>query len=254
MKSLLLAIICTALTALGTADVRGQEVAYPALLSEEFVNKYPYSMAGQVIFSSGIRDYQGSASVVFRRSVLTAAHNLWDAENGWSTNVEFNRARTSTTNPNRAFAHRLFIFAGYQTNARRYGADSVRAFAFDLGGLRFPTALAGGSYAGWRADFSLLNGGAYNIALGYGAVRHNGDDLLFVEPSHGFDQIYKSFFENRSLTFEGGMSGGPVFADIGGGDMRIVGVIVAGSDDPPTGGIRALNPGAARFLTTYLRY
>jgi hypothetical protein len=78
--------------------------------------------------------------------------------------------------------------------------------------------------------------------------------MLFVEPTQAFQQIYSAFFETEALTFEGGMSGGPVFADIGAGEMRIVGVIVAGGDNPPTGGVRALNLGAARFLTTYLRY
>jgi hypothetical protein len=253
MKSLLLALICTALTAL-TPALRAAEVAYPAPLGEELTKKFPYSMAGQIIFSSGDRDYQGSATVVFRRSVLTAAHNLWDSENGWSSNVEFNRSRNGAATPNQAFAHRLFVYAGYRDAARRFSPDSVRAFAFDLGGLRFPVALANGSYAGWRADYRSLTGDAYNIALGYGADTHSGDELLFVEPSLAFDQIYGAFFENSSLTFEGGMSGGPVFADIGSGDIRIVGVIVAGSDDPPTGGIRALNQGAARFLITYLRY
>jgi V8-like Glu-specific endopeptidase len=253
MKSLLLALISTALAALIPA-LRAADVAYPAPLGEELARKFPYSMAGQVIFSSGNRDYQGSATVVFKRSVLTAAHNLWDSENGWSTNVEFNRARNGVATPNKAFAHRLYVFAGYKTNVQRTGADSLRAFAFDLGGLRFRSEVANGSYAGWRADYRLLTGAAQNVALGYGADRHSGDELLFVEPTLAFDQIYGGFFENSSLTFEGGMSGGPIFADIGSGDFRVVGVIVAGSDDPPTGGIRALNPAAARFLTTYLRY
>ena len=111
MKSLLLALISTALAAL-TPALRAADVAYPALLGEELTKKFPYSMTGQVIFSSGDRDYQGSATVVFKRSVLTAAHNLWDSENGWSTNVEFNRSRNGTATPNQAFAHRLFVFAG----------------------------------------------------------------------------------------------------------------------------------------------
>jgi len=33
-----------------------------------------------------------------------------------------------------------------------------------------------------------------------------------------------------------------------------VGVIVAGSDNPPAGGIRALDADAASFINTYLRY
>lgn len=253
MKSLL-ASIFFGFAALWSSTVSGQNVSYPARLTSEYMDRFPYSMAGQLIFTSGEADYQGSGTVVYKRSVLTAAHNCWDIDNGWSTNVEFNRARSGAATPNRLFARRIYVFAGYQGNARKYGTDSLRAFASDLGGLRFPTALAGGSYAGWRSDFNLLTGGAYNIALGYGADRHSGDDLLFVEPNFAFTQIYATFFENESLTFEGGMSGGPIFAEVAPGDLRIAGVIVAGSDDPPSGGVRALNAAAAQFLKTYLTY
>jgi hypothetical protein len=229
-------------------------VAYPAPLGAESIERFPFSMTGQLIFTSGDLDYQGTGTVVHKRSVLTAAHNCWDINNGWSTHVEFNRARSGATVPNQAFARRIYVFAGYPGSARTYGADSVRAFASDLGGLRFPTAVAHGSFAGWRADFGLLTGSSYNIALGYGADQHSGDDLLFVEPRQAFDQIYSTFFENGSLTFEGGMSGGPIFAEVAAGDLRLAGVIVAGSDDPPTGGVRALNSAAARFLRLYLTY
>jgi V8-like Glu-specific endopeptidase len=253
MKSLLISILFGA-AAWWAPTAVAQTVSYPSLLGAEAIERFPFSMAGQLIFASGDLDYQGSGTVVYKRSVLTAAHNCWDIDNGWSTNVEFNRARAGSATPNQAFARRIYVFAGYQGNARRYGADSVRAFAADLGGLRFPTALAKGSFAGWRADFSLLTGGAYNVALGYGADQHTGDDLLFVEPSFAFEQIYTTFFENESLTFEGGMSGGPIFAEVAPGDLRLTGVIVAGSDDPPTGAVRALNAAAARFLRAYLTY
>ena len=253
MKFLLNSILFSA-AALWTPLASAQSVAYPELLTAEAVDRFPFSMAGQLIFSSGNADYQGSGTVVHKRSVLTAAHNCWDINNGWSTYVEFNRARSGAATPNQAFARRIYVFAGYQGSAQQYGPDSVRAFANDLGGLRFPTALAAGSFAGWRADFSLLTGESYNVALGYGADRHSGDHLLFVEPSVAFAQIYSTFFENASLTFEGGMSGGPIFAEVAQGDLRLTGVIVAGSDDPPTGGVRALNSTAARFLRSYLTY
>jgi V8-like Glu-specific endopeptidase len=253
MKSFLLGIIFSA-AALWQAPAIAQNVAYPAAMGPQQIAQFPYSMAGQLIFTSGGLDYQGTGTVVSKRSVLTAAHNCWDINSGWSTNVEFNRARSGATIPNQAFARRIYVFAGYQGSAIRYGSDSARAFASDLGGLRFPTALANGSYAGWRADASLLTGDTYNIALGYGADQHTGDDLLFVEPSYAFNPIYGAFFENESLTFEGGMSGGPIFAEVSAGDLRVTGVIVAGSDDPPTGGVRALNAAAARFLRAYLTY
>ena len=253
MKPLFLGTILGA-AAILTLAAESQTVAYPNILSPEFTQTFPYSMAGQLIFSSGTLDYQGSGTVVYKRSVLTAAHNCWDIDNGWSTYIEFNRARNGAATPNQAYARRIYVFAGYQGSARRYGADSARAFSSDLGGIRFPKALANGSYSGWRADTGFLTGTSYNIALGYGADQHSGDNLLFVEPNFSFELIYGAFLENLSLTFEGGMSGGPVFAEVAEGDLRVTGVIVAGSDDPPTGGIRALDAAASRFLKTYLTY
>jgi V8-like Glu-specific endopeptidase len=248
LHSILCALAAAAL------PLQAQDVARPALLGGELTKTYPYSMAGQLIFTSGDTDFQGSATVIFKRSVVTAAHNMWDPDNGWSTNVEFNRARDGEQIATRSFATRLFVMGGYQGGAARFGANSLRAFAYDLGGMRFALPLADGSYAGWRADVSLLKGDAYNVALGYGADRHSGDEMLFVEPFLSFYQTYSAFFENDSLTFEGGMSGGPVFAETDSGEMRLVAVIVAGSDDPPGGGIRALTLPAARFIATYLHY
>jgi V8-like Glu-specific endopeptidase len=230
------------------------EVSYPAVLGANLTKTFPYSMGGQLIFTSGDLDYQGSGTVVYGRSVLTAAHNLWDADEGWSYNVEFNRARSGQKIAKQAYASRMFVLGGYQTFAGRYGADSLRAFAYDLGGLRLSSAPADGSYAGWTSDFRLLTGDNYNICLGYGADKHSGDDLLYVEPSKSFNATYGAFLENNSLTFEGGMSGGPVFAELPDGSLRVVAIIVAGSDDPPSGGIRGINAAGAQFISTYLRY
>ena len=236
------------------SPLAAQDVNYPAPVGAELTKKFPYSMAGQLIFASGDTDYQGSGTVVNKLSVLTAAHNVWDADNGWSYDMEFNRARSGQKIAAKVMASRLFVFGGYQSAAARYGPDSVRAFAYDLGGVRFNMMPADGSYAGWKSNLSLLTGNTYNICIGYGAETHTGDDMLFVEPNLSFYQTYNAFFENDSLTFEGGMSGGPVFAEVAPNDLRIVGVIVAGSDDPPTGGIRAINAAGARFISVYLRY
>jgi hypothetical protein len=230
------------------------QVSYPAIFSANLTNTFPYSMSGQLIFTSGRQDYQGSGAVIHRRSVLTAAHNLWDADQGWSYNIEFNRARDGRKIAKQAFSSRMFVLGGYQTYTGRFGAESLRAFAFDIGGLRFSTPPADGSFAGWKSDLRLLTGANYNICLGYGADTHSGDELLFVEPPTSFRSTYGAFLENTSLTFEGGMSGGPVFAELPDGSMRIAGIIVAGSEDPPAGGIRAINSTAAQFIARYLRY
>lgn len=228
--------------------------ADPAPLSVEAAAGFPYSMVGQLVFTSGDGDYQGSGTLIHRRSVLTAGHNLWDEFSGWSTDVEFNRGRHGDEMLSQDIATRLFLFSGYRTTVFKFGSTSEQAFANDLGGLRFAADVAGGTFVGWKAKTSLLLEDANCIAVGYGAVTHSGDEPLFVEPTGGFEIVRGGFFENYGITFEGGMSGGPVLVEAAPGDWRVMGVIVAGTEKPnPSGGIRALNSAAATFISTYLR-
>ncbi len=231
-----------------------QAVEKPTVLSAELSKKSPFTMAGQLIFRSGSSSYEGSGTVVYSKSVLTAAHNVWDATNGWSTDIRFNRARNGTSIASHQFANRLYVFGAYRSVAARYGQDSDRSFASDLGGLRFNVAPAGGAYAGWRADTRLLAAGAPVLCLGYGAEFHSGDELLIVRSTAGFAPVLGAFMESTGLTFEGGMSGGPIFSEVAPDDLRLVGIVVAGSDTPPAGGIHALDADAAGFIATYLRY
>ena len=234
--------------------VQAQAIEKPVVLNADAVRKSPYSMSGQLIFRSGQSYYQGSGTVVYSKSVLTAAHNLWDPVNGWSTDVRFNRARAGSAVASRQIASRIYVFGSYRSVAARYGAESSRSFASDLGGLRFNVAPAGGAYAGWRADARLLAAGAPVLCLGYGAEFHSGDDLLAVRSGAGFSTVVGAFMESTGLTFEGGMSGGPILAEVAPDDFRIVGIVVAGSDAPAAAGIRALDAAGASFLATYLRY
>ena len=231
-----------------------QGISTPAPLGAELTRKFPFSMAGQLIFKNGASYYEGTGTVVYQRSVLTAAHNLWSPEAGWSTDMRFNRARNGASAASRQSANRLFVFGSYRNAAAQYGQESVRAFANDLGGLRFNGMPASGMYAGWRADTTLLTAGRTSIGLGYGAETHSGDELLIVRSSTPFNPILGAFLENFSLTFEAGMSGGPVLVEVAPNEFRIVGVVVAGSEKPPAGAIRAIDAAGAAFINTYLRY
>lgn len=226
----------------------------PALLAQDTSLEFPYTMVGQILFTSGADEYQGSGTVIKKRSVLTAAHNLWDVDGGWSTDVEFNRGRYGTRILSQQTASRLFIFAGYKSSSLRNGPDADVSFARDTGGMRFSAVLADGGFAKYKPNIPYITGSAYNIAVGYGADLHSGDDPLFVEPAFGFTKTVGAFYEVEDTTFEAGMSGGPVFAEIAPGDLRVVGVIVSGTDDPPTAGIRAIASTGAKFIGTYLKY
>jgi hypothetical protein len=214
---------------------------------------YPYSMVGVLDFRSGYDEYVGSGTVVRPYSVLTAAHNLWDRWAGWSTRIYFERAVYEDEGLSRQSANRKYILAGYAQNAFYYGGDSIRTFSRDLGGVRFPATVAEGSAAGWWPNPATLTGPDYNVVLGYGAETHSGRELLSVEPGFAFYRTFGAYYENDSIVVEAGMSGGPVLAPNGNGTLFVVGLVVAGSDRPPSSGVRVLDSVAARFIRTYLR-
>lgn len=228
-------------------------LSHPAPLGEGLTKTFPHSMAGQLIFKNGSKHYLASGTVVHGHSVLTAAHNLWSPDSGWSTDVRFNRARNGASIASREFSNRIFVFASYRSSAARQGAESSQAFSSDFGGLRFRKMPADGMHAGWKVAPDLLTGGAANFSLGYGASAHSGDQLLAVSATSRFVPTLGALMQNFSLTFEQGMSGGPVFAAVAENDWRVVGVVVAGSDDPPAGAIHAIDAQGAAFIETYLR-
>jgi len=241
-KTLLALLLCSPLFARATE--------FPAPIGENTARTYPYAMIGQVLFNSG-GPYIATGTVINPRSVLTAAHALYDRREGWSTNVRFRRSTYGSTYLEQRSARRLFVLARYQELADSQGTASPAAFSKDLGGVKCRSTFSGGSTARWSVDTTLLTGSAYNIALGYGAVTHSGDKLLYVEPTEGFYQSYKAFYENDSIFIEAGMSGGPLFAELN-NELFVAAVIVSGSEQPYSGGVRVINGAADRFIRDYL--
>jgi hypothetical protein len=239
-----------------TAVPLTQAAEYPRQLDAQTARTFPYNVSGQLWFSAGVTDYIASGTVIAASSILTAGHNLWDPMTGWSTDIEFRRGAYGREVLSQQYGNRILMLSGYRGRAHYYGVEDVRTFSLDMGGVRFANPLAGGGYAGWVAKPSLLTGSAYKIALGYGAElgRHNGDYPLFVTPDFSFYRSYGSFFENDSIYFEGGMSGGPVFARDADGKLYVTGIIVSGSPEPwVSGGVRIIDTSAATFIRTYLR-
>ena len=245
MRRLLLPIAVLALLAPARA------VDYPQPSGAEFTHTFPFAMAGQLLFGNGGKFYSGSGTVTRPSSVLTAAHNLWSAEGGFSTDILFRRALAGETALSEQYAGRIYVLGGYRENARRLTAEDVRTFSYDLGLLVFTRPVAGGAYAGWWANPTLLSG--RTLALGYGGDTHSGDDLLRVASAEGYTPTAGAFYENRALYFESGMSGGPVFGEDVDGKLYVAGVVVAGSIDPIAGGIRILDIAAANFIKRYAK-
>ncbi len=230
-----------------------QIAATPQPANEALLHTLPFSMIGKLIFAQGDDWFQGSGTVIRPAAVLTAAHNLWDANRGFSTEILFERARVGETAAGTARPSRIYVLGGYRDSTRRGTATDPRAFAQDLGLLLFPQAVASGAAAGWWANPTLLLTDTPTLALGYGAQNHDGTHLLSVATTTAFGSVTSSFFANRSIYYEGGMSGGPLFAPGLKGEWLVAGVVVAGAEDGQGGGIRALDQVAAQFIRAYAR-
>lgn len=235
------------------APVSAQTVDTPQPAGAAFARTFPFSMVGKLIFEQGGDWFQGSGTVIRPNAVLTAAHNLWSADRGFSTDLIFRRSLHGEESAGDQYASRVYVLGGYRDKARRYSETDPRSFAQDLGALIFANPVAGGSSAGWWANPALLVADRPALALGYGAQFHEGNELLSVEPVGGFDRVADTFYESRSVYFEGGMSGGPVFARDANGALFLSGIVVAGAEDHRGGGIRVLDSAAAAFIRTYLK-
>lgn len=223
----------------------------PSSVGPDRSKSFPYSMVGQLTFISGDASYIGSGTLIQPKGVLTAGHNLYDASGGWSTDLVFKRGHYDNTDLAVRYTTRIYVLSGYQENVSAYGGDSVRSFARDTGGLMFRVNPAGGGYLGWTTDRTVVTGNAPKIALGYGAVVHNGERLLSVAAAP-FASVFYAFYESPGTEIEAGMSGGPLIATLPDGSPSVCGVVVSGSDQPVAGGIRLLNYTTADFILKYL--
>jgi len=228
-------------------------VDFPSDLPLVSDRESPFDLIGQVYFTNGSSDYLGSATVIRPSSILTAGHNVYDPTGGWSTNFEFRRGAYGKSVLSTQYATHLYVVAGYQTAARAYGQNNIRTFAYDTAGVIFAKPLAGGGYAGYSDNSALLSDAYSRIGVGYGAEDGNtGLIPLFVIPTSNFEQVYGAFFENTSIYFESGMSGGPLLAKASNGYL-VAGVIVSSSTKPVAGGLRIIDATAVSFIQTYLK-
>jgi hypothetical protein len=248
MRSLLVAL-CSL-----PALVLAQAPESPQPTGVAFARTFPYSMIGKLVFAQGNDWFQGSGTVIRPNAVLTAAHNLWSADRGFSTDLTFRRSLYGEQSAGDAVPSRVYVLAGYRDQTRRVTENDPRSFAQDLGVLLFASPVAGGASTGWWASPGLLLGGRPMLALGYGAQIHDGTELLSVAPRAGFESIAEAFYANRTVTFEAGMSGGPIFVRDANDALLVAGIVVAGAEDHAGGGgIRVLDAAAAAFLREYLK-
>lgn len=247
MKAHLLLTAALALSPFITADKAGAQASPVSVAGLRNTN--PYQYVGRVTMRHGSVSYIGSGTVIKPWSVLTAGHNLYDRATGWSTNVVFQRAYNYGTYASSASASRLLILGGYSSAVNTYGNTSANAFSRDTGGIICYARPMNGGYAGWWQNPGLLTGTFYNMSLGYGGKVHSGQELLRSAPTRAFYQVYGSWYRNTSYGIEGGMSGGPVFAQYG-GNWYVAAVNVSGDYNSIStgGGVRAIDTDASNLI------
>ncbi len=219
----------------------------PQPLSIDEARGFPYSMVGALDFRSGRGRFGGSATLIKPTVALTAAHNLYDGETGFSEDVRFDRGLYGGTAIRRASAKALYLYTRTYVDEADRNPNSNRAFSYDVGWVTFRRPLAGSQSAPYTSRFAALKNGQAKVAVGYGLDFHNGNLPLAVEPLAGFFRKRGAYFENATYGTEGGMSGGPVFG-IYRGRLVQLGVVVSGYDDYFRSGIRAIDRGLVKAL------
>ena len=79
------------------------------------------------------------------------------------------------------------------------------------------------------------------------AVSQSTKDLSAARAKTSFSVVRGGFYETDGMYVEGGMSGGPVLADLS-GTLTVVGVNVSASVSPVVGGIRAITGASGRLV------
>ncbi len=229
-----------------TKSLRGNDRNLPEPLARADARTFPYSMVGAVSFFSGRQRYSGSATLIKPTVALTAAHNLYDGREGFSTDVNFALGQYQGSAKRRARAEATYLYTTTYVNEADRNSDSLRAFATDTGWLTFSRRLSQKA-APYTSRIVALKNGNPTYALGYGLDRHNGRLPLSVAPTEGYFRMKGAYFENRSYGTEGGMSGGPVFGFFRGRLVQL-GVVVSGFSDFTRSGIRVIDRGLVRKL------
>jgi V8-like Glu-specific endopeptidase len=224
--------------------------AEPTILSYSTSRLSPYRYIGRLAFDSGRYSYIGSGTVVTPRGVLTAAHNVYDPYEGYSTYMVFQRGKYNDAILSKSRPSSMYVLSGYVDNSDYYGSDSNAAFSRDLGALRFSSNVAEGYYASYLPDTSYLTGTLEKIAVGYGADYHTGKVPLTVKTTRRCEKIRTGYYDNAGFIVESGMSGGPVFVRLSNGSLQICAVVISGSDFDA--GVRAVDSAADTFIRSRL--
>lgn len=247
---------------IGGMSVSVHAINYPTIIGQAVAQSVePYYTTGRIVFLSGGAAYQGSATVVGSRSALTCGHVLYSPDSGMSTNMRFRIAQSNETQRSTHQASRMYVFTGYVEKSDAKGDTSRAAFQRDLGGFTFRGTPNVPTYAAWSTSPEMLNGEYFVVSIGYGASLHGsftgGTIMLKASPSQRgkFQATSQSWWENYSYNIEGGMSGGPTYARVG-GQWLILGINVSGRFDEygrgVASGYRVIDAKAGTFIGQHL--
>lgn len=173
-----------------------------------FKAAYPYSAIGQLLFSSPTgQSYQCSGSMISARSVLTAAHCVFDRDTrSWQKSWTFAANRLSSNNN----PYGVATSWSWVTTFNGWTSGGGNFWVYDLAVVQFADAQAGyGKATGWLGmEWVSSSRGVLNTA-GYPGDKPSGTywyTSCQVTDTNGNDGAI-----THSCDIFGGQSGSPVF-------------------------------------------
>lgn len=228
----------------------GQGQTRPVRIDAGQATAAPYRDSGRLYVLVGPEPHTGTATAIRRSTGVTAAHMLYDQQEGFSTDVTYAPGLYEVP---AATVHALYlgVSAGYQTAAKA-DALSENSFAQDVGWLLFDQPAAGNSWAAWSQNPAALQGAGTFLALGYVGASLTPNVIAQVATTTPFTLAQApGLYENESFVSEPGMSGGPVYAPDGAGGSGVAAVDVGESTGPTRTftSVRVITAADARWFT-----
>lgn len=251
--------VCAVLAFAGVAGIASG--AAPQILPPNFMQNSIGTVIGRVDSTFTDGSFTGTATAIKPYSVLTCAHNVYRKGAGWSRLTVFKRSYYQRAPYGTNAALRRVVMAGYtravDTSNVPAGQSAPATFALDLAGMVLQQQAAGGVYALAVADPRWLQTNAAKYVLGYGGERTRGltSELPLYSGTYApYAAVLRMWMVNAGMGSHGGMSGGPVYVDVGGGNLRVAAVHVSGGPDyTRDAGCRAIDTQAAQLIRDYLR-
>lgn len=129
----------------------------------------PYVLCGRIESRLGGETVVASGGLATSNAVLTSAEAVWNAEDGFSTRVLFQRARRGSSIANTTRGTFIVLLSKYASST-----DSSTKIATNVAGVLFRKAPAGGRHLNLKVTRQKLSTDEHNYIVGYVSSLGNG--------------------------------------------------------------------------------